>query len=65
MLPINGIDAMLDAGAYVGVASHDYPVVNHTIAALESRGMVQTNQILEKMLTRENKKARGMNSKCC
>ena len=33
------IDAMLDAGAYVGVASHDYPVVNHTIAALEARGM--------------------------
>ena len=33
------IDAMLDAGAYVGVASHDYPVINHTIKSLESRNM--------------------------
>ena len=33
------IDAMLDAGAYVGVASHDHPVINHTIKSLESRNM--------------------------
>ncbi len=33
------IDAMLDAGAYVGIASHDYPVIEHTLQALESRKM--------------------------
>ncbi len=33
------IDAMLDSGAYVGVASHDYPVINHTLKALEERNM--------------------------
>ena len=33
------IDAMLDSGAYVGIASHDYPVINHTLDALESRNM--------------------------
>ena len=33
------IDAMLDSGAYVGIASHDHPVINHTLKALESRGM--------------------------
>ena len=33
------IDAMLDAGAYVGIASHDYPVINHTLDALERRKM--------------------------
>ena len=33
------IDAMLDAGAYVGIASHDYPVIEHSLASLESRGM--------------------------
>ncbi len=33
------IDAMLDAGAYVGVASHDHPVIKHTIKSLESRNM--------------------------
>ena len=33
------IDSMLDAGAYVGIASHDYPVINHALSALEKRGM--------------------------
>ncbi len=33
------IDAMLDSGSYVAVASHDYPVINHTLAALKQRGM--------------------------
>ncbi len=33
------IDAMLDAGAYVAVASHDYPVIEHTLEALKKRGM--------------------------
>ena len=33
------IDAMLDSGAYVGIASHDHPVIDHTLLALESRGM--------------------------
>ena len=37
------IDAMLDSGAYVGIASHDHPVVNHTLKALESRGMGPSN----------------------
>jgi len=33
------IDAMLDAGAYVGIASHDYPVIDYALSALKSRGM--------------------------
>ena len=33
------IDAMLDAGAYVGIASHDHPVINHSLKALEQRNM--------------------------
>mgnify|MGYP001242204387 CR=1 FL=1 len=33
------IDQMLDAGAYVGIASHDLPVIQHTLSALEKRDM--------------------------
>ena len=33
------IDRMLDAGAYCAIASHDYPVVNHALSALESHKM--------------------------
>ena len=33
------IDRMLDAGAYVGVASHDQPVIDHALSALSSHGM--------------------------
>jgi len=33
------IDRMLSAGAYVAVASHDRPVINHTLSALEALGM--------------------------
>ena len=33
------IDRMFAAGAYVGVASHDLPVINHTLSALEAHGM--------------------------
>ena len=33
------IDRMLTAGAYVGVASHDQAVVDHTLSALQSHGM--------------------------
>tara|TARA_B100001113_G_scaffold124665_2_gene101741 strand:+ start:7352 stop:8308 length:957 start_codon:yes stop_codon:yes gene_type:complete len=33
------IDAMLDSGAYVGIASHDHPVINHTLEALKKRDM--------------------------
>jgi proline dehydrogenase len=33
------ITQMLDAGAYVGIASHDMPVIEHTIAELNERGM--------------------------
>ena len=33
------IDRMLDAGAYVAIASHDYPVIDHAKSALESFGM--------------------------
>ena len=35
----NDIDLMLDKGAYVGIASHDYPIINHALSALEKRGM--------------------------
>ena len=33
------IDKMLAAGAYCAVASHDKPVISHTLSALESYGM--------------------------
>ena len=33
------ITSMLRAGAYVGIATHDLPVVNHTLASLKDFGM--------------------------
>lgn len=33
------IDRMLAAGAYVGIATHDVPVIKHAKAALEAHGM--------------------------
>lgn len=33
------IDQILDRGAYAGIASHDWPIIEHTLAALEARGM--------------------------
>ncbi len=33
------IDLMLDSGAYTAIASHDIPVIEHSISALKSRGM--------------------------
>ena len=33
------IDRMLDAGAYVAIASHDYPVIDYAKSALDSFGM--------------------------
>lgn len=36
---IEHIDQILDCGAYAGIASHDWPIIEHTLAALEKRGM--------------------------
>jgi len=33
------VDKMLEAGAYVGIASHDYPVIDHALKALESHNL--------------------------
>ena len=33
------IDDLLDAGAYTAIASHDIPVIEHTLVALGNRGM--------------------------
>jgi proline dehydrogenase len=33
------IDSMLDAGAYVGIASHDHPIIAHALNSLEVRSM--------------------------
>ena len=33
------IDQLLDAGSYTAIASHDMPVINHSLAALSERGM--------------------------
>lgn len=33
------VSRMLEAGAYVGIASHDAPVINHTLSELEKLGM--------------------------
>ena len=33
------VDELLDSGAYTAIASHDLPVINHAIAALDERGM--------------------------
>ena len=38
----NAIDDLLDAGAYTAIASHDIPVIDHSIAALEDREMGPT-----------------------
>ncbi|MEC7720895.1 MAG: proline dehydrogenase family protein, partial [Candidatus Thermoplasmatota archaeon] len=35
----DAIDAMLDSGAYTAIASHDNPVIAHSLAALKSRDM--------------------------
>lgn len=35
----SAIDRMFEAGAYVGVASHDLPVINHTLSALKAHNM--------------------------
>ena len=35
----NAIDDLLDAGAYTAIASHDIPVIEHTLVALGNRGM--------------------------
>ncbi len=33
------IDQLLDAGSYTAIASHDMPIINHSLAALSQRGM--------------------------
>ena len=33
------VDELLDSGAYTAIASHDLPVINHAIVALDERGM--------------------------
>jgi len=33
------IDLMLDSGAYTAIASHDLPVIDHSLQSLESRGI--------------------------
>ena len=33
------VSRMLEAGAYVGIASHDLPVINHALSELEKLGM--------------------------
>jgi len=33
------IDQMLDADAYVAIASHDYPIINHSLESLKQRGL--------------------------
>lgn len=33
------IDQLLDAGSYTAIASHDMPIINHSLAALSERGM--------------------------
>jgi len=33
------VSSMLEAGAYVGIASHDLPVINHALSELEKLGM--------------------------
>ncbi len=33
------IDQLLDAGSYTAIASHDLPIIDHSLAALSERGM--------------------------
>ena len=33
------IDQMLDNGAYVGIATHDHPIIHHSLASLDSKAM--------------------------
>ena len=37
------IEQILDRSAYAGIASHDWPVIKHTLSALEARGMGPDN----------------------
>ncbi|MDP6640079.1 MAG: proline dehydrogenase family protein [Candidatus Poseidoniaceae archaeon] len=39
----SAIDLMLDKGAYVAIASHDKPIINHALLALEKHGMGPNN----------------------
>ena len=60
------IDKMLAAGAYCAVASHDKPVINHALSALEHMVWVQILQTQEKMLVNlDLEKVLVMSSKCC
>ena len=59
------VDELLDSGAYTAIASHDLPVINHAIAALDERGMGPKIADLEKMRDlKESVKVQDMNFKC-
>ena len=42
------IDQILDKGGYAGIASHDMPIINHTLASLSNRKMNPPHSELEK-----------------
>ena len=39
----DAVETALDLGMYVGIASHDHPVINASLQALESRGITPDN----------------------
>ncbi len=49
------IDSALDLGAYVGIASHDLQVINHTKAALELRNLGPNKEDKRKNSPKERK----------
>ena len=56
---------MLDAGAYVGIATHDIPIIDAALESLKDRGMGPNVDDPDKMLDLlETGKDQAMNSKC-
>ena len=55
---------MLDGGAYVGIASHDMPVIEHTIAALKQREMGPSIYPQKMPGQLEPERVLGMNFRC-
>ena len=62
---IECMDAMLDAGAYVGIATHDIPIIEAAKASLKKKKGLELKIQDQTQAQKEKAKATGMSSKCC
>ncbi len=53
------IDLMLESGCYTAIASHDYPVINHSIEKLEDMGISPNNDPRENTIGSRKGKGSG------